>query len=365
MSVPLIQAKYEELTTIANRFSAQSKAQADLQNQLKRAVQPLQQGGWQGQGSAAFFAEMNGKIFPAMRRLGEALEQAQTVTLEIKEIMERAEEEAASPFRSNGDNSEMRLNLAGSSPNLNLSMSANFNSNTQPRSHVDTINVDQKTQLLNLIEWGKSMLESGNLTPEQRNALEHRVREAEAALAYAAQENGGNQYFAAAGVMVLGSGALLADDATVVGVVDDVIIPFALVTAAAVGLWGLFHEWTKDNPADRIRDAIIHMAESNDSSSSQSQESKDFLDHNEPQSWEGKDPQEVEDAIPKDWVKSSAKKGGGTKYSNPGRPGEQVIIEPGWPNATDPVHGGPYVKISKGGKVIRIPLKGNPGLGGQ
>jgi len=38
------------------------------------------------------------------------------------------------------------------------------------------------------------------------------------------------------------------------------------------------------------------------------------------------------------------------------------MLEEGWPNAKDPLHSGPYVKISKDGKVTRIPLKGNPVL---
>ncbi len=38
------------------------------------------------------------------------------------------------------------------------------------------------------------------------------------------------------------------------------------------------------------------------------------------------------------------------------------MLEEGWPNAKDPLHSGPYVKISKDGKVTRTPLKGNPVL---
>ena len=52
----------------------------------------------------------------------------------------------------------------------------------------------------------------------------------------------------------------------------------------------------------------------------------------------------------------------GVRFLNPDRPGEAIMIELGWPNAKDPLHAGPYVRISRDGKIIRIPLEGNPTL---
>ncbi|MCB0109825.1 MAG: WXG100 family type VII secretion target, partial [Caldilineaceae bacterium] len=102
MAAEAIQAKYDELDQLANRFGNQARAQSDLQQQVRRAVQALQNGGWEGQGAAAFFSEMNGRIFPAQQRLIAALEQARTTTLEIKVILQRADEEAAQPFKGGG-----------------------------------------------------------------------------------------------------------------------------------------------------------------------------------------------------------------------------------------------------------------------
>ena len=98
----IIQAEYDQLATIASRFGAQSEASKQLIAQVRGAMQPLQGGGWQGRGSAAFFAEMNGEMLPAMQRLAAALDQARTVTLQTRDIMKAAEEEASRPFRSNG-----------------------------------------------------------------------------------------------------------------------------------------------------------------------------------------------------------------------------------------------------------------------
>lgn len=78
----------------------------------------------------------------------------------------------------------------------------------------------------------------------------------------------------------------------------------------------------------------------------------------------GSTPEEVIDKLPPEIAAGGepSRKGGGVRYPDPNRPGDQVIIEPGDPNATDPLHQGPYVKISKGGTVTRVPLAGNPTL---
>lgn len=60
-------------------------------------------------------------------------------------------------------------------------------------------------------------------------------------------------------------------------------------------------------------------------------------------------------------ARKPARRGGGMRYPDPDRPGDQLIIEPGEPTSSN-VHGGPYVKISIRGTVVRIPLKGNPTL---
>ena len=98
MSSDVIQANYEALESIAARFGQQSEMNAAMYGRLRQAVQALEQGGWEGKGSSAFFAEMDGTIYPALQRLIDALDEAQSTTLEIKQIIQQAEEEAAAPF---------------------------------------------------------------------------------------------------------------------------------------------------------------------------------------------------------------------------------------------------------------------------
>ncbi len=71
---------------------------------------------------------------------------------------------------------------------------------------------------------------------------------------------------------------------------------------------------------------------------------------------------EVENLIPKDWIKNPLNKGVGIKFVNPNKKGEQILLEKGFLESKDALHRGPYMKISKDGNVTRIPLEGNPTL---
>lgn len=67
--------------------------------------------------------------------------------------------------------------------------------------------------------------------------------------------------------------------------------------------------------------------------------------------------------IPNGYEVKPLKKGSGVRYLDPSRPGVGVYIEDGWPGAAEPLHSGPYVKLTTGrGPAVRIPLAGNPAL---
>lgn len=101
----VIQAQYENLEGIAQRFGQRAEAHIELHSRVERSFQALEQGGWEGKGAEGFTSEMNGEVFPAMQRLIDGLEEAQSVTLQIKDILQKAEEEAASVFRDGGGSS--------------------------------------------------------------------------------------------------------------------------------------------------------------------------------------------------------------------------------------------------------------------
>jgi hypothetical protein len=79
----------------------------------------------------------------------------------------------------------------------------------------------------------------------------------------------------------------------------------------------------------------------------------------------GATPEEVRRLVPRDWVEKPLKKGEGVSFGDPKRPGDMIAIESGVPGHSDPVHAGPYVKVSRNGHTVRIPLLGNPALEDQ
>jgi len=76
----------------------------------------------------------------------------------------------------------------------------------------------------------------------------------------------------------------------------------------------------------------------------------------------GATPADIRQLIPEGWTEMPLKTGSGTRFVNPKRPGEAIMIENGWPGATDPLHSGPYLRVSRDGTVTRVPLQGNPVL---
>lgn len=95
----LIQADYEQLGDIGSRFQTQSEATVQMRSRVGRALDALKNDGWIGLGADAFFREMDADVLPAMYRLEEALREAAAVTNQIVDLLNSADENAASPFR--------------------------------------------------------------------------------------------------------------------------------------------------------------------------------------------------------------------------------------------------------------------------
>lgn len=100
--IDVIRVDHDALVQIANRFNQQSEAAASMFHAARSTMEPLASGGWIGQGSDAFFAEMNSDILPAIQRLTDALAQAGAVTTQISALMQQADEEASVGFGSSG-----------------------------------------------------------------------------------------------------------------------------------------------------------------------------------------------------------------------------------------------------------------------
>jgi WXG100 family type VII secretion target len=94
-----IRADYEQLQEVATRFANQSQATQDMLQRVRNSMSKLEDGGWIGRGSDAFFNEMNGEVLPATERLRQALEEGSQATNKIVQVVRQAEEEASSPFK--------------------------------------------------------------------------------------------------------------------------------------------------------------------------------------------------------------------------------------------------------------------------
>ena len=81
--------------------------------------------------------------------------------------------------------------------------------------------------------------------------------------------------------------------------------------------------------------------------------------YDRPPSLRGATKQEARDAVPDHYEgPKPLKKGSGERYLDPRRRGDGIYIEDGHPEHADPLHRGPYVKVSHSGSVERIPLDG-------
>ncbi|MEW5988028.1 MAG: WXG100 family type VII secretion target [Chloroflexota bacterium] len=99
MSNEKVQANYDELATVADRFDEQATGIEGHLQKVKQSVEALQRGGWVGQGANAFFAEMEDEVLPAVQRLVVALADSCKTCSQINDTLQTAEEEAAGPFK--------------------------------------------------------------------------------------------------------------------------------------------------------------------------------------------------------------------------------------------------------------------------
>lgn len=98
MAISIIQAQYDILEKIAHQFDGESGNVELMLRTLRQIGDRLESGGWEGDAAQAFYAEMNGEVFPALVRLQEALQESGEVTKQIAQIIQSAEQEAANQF---------------------------------------------------------------------------------------------------------------------------------------------------------------------------------------------------------------------------------------------------------------------------
>ncbi|MBS2965633.1 hypothetical protein KGA66_21460 [Actinocrinis puniceicyclus] len=86
----------------------------------------------------------------------------------------------------------------------------------------------------------------------------------------------------------------------------------------------------------------------------------------DPQSLRGLSAEKIERGVPGHWVAAESKSGGGKVFRDPGNFGRQLRTMPGYAagNRPDPLTHGPYAEVCQNGITTKVPLEGNPTLGG-
>jgi WXG100 family type VII secretion target len=99
MPAPKVRIDYETMKQIARAFARESETAGRTLQNLQRSMDVLQRGDWIGKGAKAFYQEMEQDVLPSMRRLSQALGSASSVTLQIVQLMQGAEDEASAILR--------------------------------------------------------------------------------------------------------------------------------------------------------------------------------------------------------------------------------------------------------------------------
>jgi WXG100 family type VII secretion target len=102
VAVNEIRVDYEKLDDFARLFGSTADEIEGLHTSLTQEVEDLYENGWRGEGSNKFYAELDGEVLPAVRRLHEALSEAQTVLQKAVNIYREAEQEASRLFEAGG-----------------------------------------------------------------------------------------------------------------------------------------------------------------------------------------------------------------------------------------------------------------------
>jgi WXG100 family type VII secretion target len=113
MASDVIRIDYEVLDNITRSFEQQADQCQEMFARLRQRVDPLENGGWAGEGATAFFQEMNTGVLPALQRLSKALVEGASVSLQTAQVFKEAEEgtRATSALFPGGIESTTRSNV--------------------------------------------------------------------------------------------------------------------------------------------------------------------------------------------------------------------------------------------------------------
>ncbi|HRE48079.1 MAG TPA: WXG100 family type VII secretion target, partial [Aggregatilineales bacterium] len=99
MSARIIQCDYDALSQVATLFGEESEAVHRLFEQVQGVATAVEQGGWVGEGARRFLSELKEIVFPAGKRLSQALWEGKEAIMCIANTLQQHEDEAGLLFQ--------------------------------------------------------------------------------------------------------------------------------------------------------------------------------------------------------------------------------------------------------------------------
>lgn len=100
MPAPKIQCAYDGLAQLAEAFSREAWDTEASLTRIVNLVDQLRDGGWEGQGAAAFYAEMD-DLIPKVKKMINALELANTQIRATNDTFQATDSDLANAFKGN------------------------------------------------------------------------------------------------------------------------------------------------------------------------------------------------------------------------------------------------------------------------
>ncbi|HSB90802.1 MAG TPA: WXG100 family type VII secretion target [Anaerolineales bacterium] len=89
---------YDLIKKIMGSFKGQEATTQQTIQKLSKVIEQLRGGDWYGEGATAFFNEMDSEVMPAMKRLQNAMGEADRVSKEIERLQKETENTVSSFF---------------------------------------------------------------------------------------------------------------------------------------------------------------------------------------------------------------------------------------------------------------------------
>lgn len=95
----LIEVDYGKLEEAHKKFRAEADVVTRIIRDIRARMEPLEDGGWKGDAADAFFREMHNEVVPACTRLQKAFSEAATITKQVGQTVQKAEQDATNTFK--------------------------------------------------------------------------------------------------------------------------------------------------------------------------------------------------------------------------------------------------------------------------